>query len=68
MQQYSNNTAGKVSKVEPIQSLLLPLVAFLFCLYSYLLYGSCFPSCMDIKAKKMRLTVILCGVSCKGRY
>lgn len=34
MQQYSNNTAGKVSKVEPIQSLLLPLVAFLFCLYT----------------------------------
>lgn len=28
------NTAEKVSKVEPIQSLLLPLVAFLFGLYT----------------------------------
>lgn len=34
MQQYSNNPDRKVSKVEPIQSLLLPLVAFLFCLYT----------------------------------
>jgi len=28
------NTAEKVSMVEPIESLLLPLVAFLFCLHT----------------------------------
>lgn len=41
MQQYSNNTAGKVPKVEPVQSLLLPLVAFLFCLYAVII-------CMEV--------------------
>lgn len=68
MQQYSNNTAGKVSKVETSKPALAFSSLSVLSLHSYLLYGSCFPSCMDIKAKKMRLTVILCGVSCKGRY
>lgn len=36
-------------------------------LHSYLLYWSCFPSCMDVKAKKMRLAVIRCGVKREGR-